>query len=802
MKRALFLPYISVILLLAAATFLEKYNGTEYVQEHIYGTIWFTLLWGAVALAIIVRIVQSGMWRRPPSLLLHLSFVLILAGALLTSLTARQGTIHLRQGVCTDIWQDEKNKVTRFPFFVKLDTFRVDYYEGTDSPMDYISEITLYKGAETHAVIVSMNNIASFDGYRFCQASFDEDGKGTLLSVSNDEFGIPVTYAGYTLAILSMLWTLLSPRSTFRKLVRQLASKRYQLLLPLFAVSVIAKAQNTTLPRQEADQLGKLLILSGDRVMPLQTFARDFTAKITGSPTYENYTAEQVFSGWLLAPEQWQYEPMIEVKNEELRRKIGSGKKARFVDFFTPEKHYKLKKYETEMYRSGGLTPFIKAVRQADEKIQLIYMLQAGTLLAIFPDTTSGKLKWYTPVSDHSDIPSSEHRRFMRNAVTLLYESTRQNDTAAISEIIGKIAKYQRAKGGTKLPASAQIRAEHIYNTISIPSWLFKANLFLGILSLALFIVEQIVKTGRHNTVMQSGNTKEMKYTKYITTLLCLSLLLLTIHLLLRTWIGERIPLGNGYETMLFTAWCAMLAGVLLRKRMALSVPFALILSGCAMLVAVIGEMDPRITPLVPVLRSPLLSIHVTLIMAAYTLFGFITLNALAVYAIILLSRAEEHCTLFCRLQKFTLISRILLYPAAFLLASGILIGAVWANISWGRYWAWDPKEVWALITLMIYALAFHLQTLPAMRKPLFFHTCMLFFFATVPMTYFGVNYLLGGMHAYGGNVQITGFLIPVSILLTLQLLLVLFAVRKYKILVNTIKIKNSESREQNIKLV
>ena len=177
---------------------------------------------------------------------------------------------------------------------------------------------------------------------------------------------------------------------------------------------------------------------------------------------------------------------------------------------------------------------------------------------------------------------------------------------------------------------------------------------------------------------------------------------------------------------------------------MSMAVPFGYLLCGFSLLVSMMGESNPQITQLMPVLSSPLLSFHVMTVMAAYALLGFTMLNgvtALALYALRRGCREEEK-----QLQR---LSQLLLYPAVFLLAVGIFLGAIWANVSWGRYWGWDPKEVWALVTLLVYTLALHEGSLPRFRQPLFFHIYVTGAFFCVLITYFGVNFLLGGMHSY-----------------------------------------------------
>jgi ABC-type transport system involved in cytochrome c biogenesis permease subunit len=245
---------------------------------------------------------------------------------------------------------------------------------------------------------------------------------------------------------------------------------------------------------------------------------------------------------------------------------------------------------------------------------------------------------------------------------------------------------------------------------------------------------------------------------------LIISFLLLSLHIGLRTYIAERLPFSNGFETMLIIAWCAMLSGLLFKRKIAIILPFSFLLSGCTLLVAYLGMMNPKITPLIPVLSSPLLSIHVSVIMLAYTLLAFIALNSLiSIIQTLVVKKGKNDLQLL--LERNKIHSLISLYPALLLLGSGIFIGAVWANISWGRYWGWDPKEVWALITFLVYGLMAHEKLCKYFSHVFFFHSFGLLAFSTVLMTYFGVNYFLGGMHSYAGEMELdTAWLIIVGI--------------------------------------
>lgn len=217
-------------------------------------------------------------------------------------------------------------------------------------------------------------------------------------------------------------------------------------------------------------------------------------------------------------------------------------------------------------------------------------------------------------------------------------------------------------------------------------------------------------------------------------------LLLLFLQFGLRWKKGGHIPLSNGFETLLFLALCVLSVSIAYSRRFPILQPVGLWLSAAALVMAFLGPMDASVSPLAPVLASPLLGFHVATVMAGYALLALVF--AVGVAGLLRPARREELARL----------SRRLLYPAVCFLGTGIFLGAVWANQSWGRYWAWDPKEVWALVTFMVYGVAFHRRSLAWLRRPLGWHLYLTGAFLTVLMTYFGVNFLLGGMHSYMGG--------------------------------------------------
>lgn len=689
MKRLLIISYICLVGLLAAATFVEQAKGTDFVERNIYHTIWFCCLWGVIAVTASVALIRRALWRRLPILLFHGSLLVILAGAMLTFMSSKKGYIHLVQDTAVNSFQEsEGGKTIDLPFTLQLDSFRIEYYAGTEAPADYISYITYSpntgeKNLSSHERI-SMNRIFTEQGFRFYQSSFDEDRQGSWLSVNYDPWGTSVTYAGYILLAISMLCLLFSRSGEFRHLLKHPLLRKgsiFILCILCLAGTVQAQMSKKQLPalkRAQADSLSREQVIYHDRVVPFNTLARDFMQKLTGKPSYKGLTAEQVIGGWLLYPEVWRNEPLIYIKNAELRHLLNLPTPyARLTDLFDGSVYRLQEHWQREQGKQSKLA---KAIQETDEKVGLILMLEKGTFIHPLP-----------------------------------------------------------ANGSVQPLSEREVTAELVYNRIPFSKILFMVNLTAGISAFLLLLYNSLQK----NTLSPKA-WKALRIAKTsFSVALYASFLFHLAGYCLRWYIAGRIPLSNGYETMQFMALCILMIASLLQRRFPFMLPFGFLLSGFALLVSYLGQMNPQITPLMPVLVSPWLSIHVSLIMMSYALFAFIMLNGI----LTLCYRRQGE-----RVAQLTILSRLLLYPAVFFLGAGIFLGAVWANVSWGRYWAWDPKEVWALITFLVYGAAFHSQSLPVFRKPLFFHIYMVVAFLTVLMTYFGVNYVLGGMHSYANG--------------------------------------------------
>lgn len=735
LKNLILVVATAIILILITATIVESSKGTAFVRQHIYTSAWFVVLWAALAVVAAVYIVLRKNKSNVSTsvLLVHASFLVILLGAFTSWNMAESGTIHLRQNETTSTMKDEEGKTKELGFEVSLKNFNVVNYPGTDAPMDYVTTLT----ANTQEIKVSMNNIGSFNGYRFIQSGYDSDMQGTTLGVYHDPWGIGITYTGYALLFISLIATMASKKTRMRHLYRKalsLQGAKAWAVTALLAVSSFATSANAQemvkIDGDIADDFGKICVLYNSRITPINTVATSFVTKLCGKPTWDGLSSNQVFAGWIFDVPYWETVKMIEIKEKKAQELLGiNGKWASFDDFWDSYNNYKLDAPLKKAYKDGD-TKLQKQLRDADEKFNIIRMLYGGEMLKMFPYAgKQGHMQWFAPGQPLGNLKLDEKELvFIKKSMDYLAESIITGDKARAEEIAKKIYSYQHVRGKAVVPTKFRIYTETFYNKTNAQR--LPVMLYLT-LSLLLAIVSTL-----------SLNNGKQKKTRLVSSVLTWVMLIHTTLLLaLRWYVSGHLPMSNGYETMQFMAWATLIVTLVMQKRFLPVKQFGPLLSSFALLVAMITDGNPQITQLMPVLQSPLLSVHVMVIMFSYALFGLTALIGLQ--GLIAHHRKQEE-----KEQQLAALSQFLLYPAVALIAIGIFIGAIWANVSWGRYWSWDSKETWALITMLIYSVPLHAD-IKWLRKAQHMHIYMLLAFLSVLMTYFGVNYFLSGMHSY-----------------------------------------------------
>ena len=758
LKTMILVVATAIILILITATIVESSKGTAFVRQHIYTSLWFVVLWAALAVVAAVYIVlrKNKSNISTSVLLVHAAFLVILLGAFTSWNMAESGTIHLRQGETTSTMKDEEGKTKELGFELSLKHFNVVNYPGTDAPMDYVTTLTAKtKGSaesknstvrssfeskssdNAQEINVSMNNIGSFNGYRFIQSGYDSDMQGTTLGVYHDPWGIGITYTGYALLFISLIATLVSKKTRIRHLYRKALSLQgakawaVTALLAVSSFSTTANAQEMVkIDGDIANDFGKICVLYNSRITPINTVATSFVTKLCGKPTWDGLSSNQVFAGWIFDVPYWETVKMIEIKEKKAQELLGiNGKWASFDDFWDSYNNYKLDAPLKKAYKDGD-TKLQKQLRDADEKFNIIRMLYGGEMLKMFPYADKqGHIQWFAPGQPLGNLKLDEKELvFIKKSMDYLAESIITGDKARAEEIAKKIYSYQHVRGKAVVPSKFRIYTETFYNKTN-------AQRLPVMLYLTLSLVLAIMST-------LSLNSGKLKKTRLVSSVLAWVMLIHTTLLLaLRWYVSGHLPMSNGYETMQFMAWATLIVTLVMQKRFLPVKQFGPLLSSFALLVAMITDGNPQITQLMPVLQSPLLSVHVMVIMFSYALFGLTALIGLQ--GLIAHHRKQEE-----KEQQLAALSQFLLYPAVALIAIGIFIGAIWANVSWGRYWSWDSKETWALITMLIYSAPLHAD-IKWLRKAQHMHIYMLLAFLSVLMTYFGVNYFLSGMHSY-----------------------------------------------------
>ena len=713
--------YTLLVVCMGFSTIVEKFFGKDYVSEVIYGSWWFAALWALTAIVSMLYLIRKKVYRRFAVMMLHTSFIVILIGAMTTHVTSREGTLHLRKGEAVAAFTDNEGVACALPFDICLKDFEIVHYPGTDAVMDYKAHIIVDSNGTEEETCISMNNIGKVSGYRFYQSSYDADGQGTVLLVAFDPYGIAITYTGYLLLLAGLILTMCSKHSRLRHLLR-IATRPAMTMLVLCLCCGQARA-GETVDKEIADEMGQVAVLYNGRICPLNTAATDFVTKLCGKSTWEGMSANEIFLNWTIFYTEWEKRTIIKVKDREVQKILGiNGKWACVRDFYTSQNDYKLKDKISDVSLPESTR---KAIRETDEKIQVVTMFYNSELLRIFPLSNHGVIEWHKPGSTElpQDVGEAEFQ-FINHIMDHLVMSILAKDVTKAKSIIAKIRVYQKEKAQDILPSGALMQAEIINNRLLSATWSVFVCLIFSLLFCVMFF------SRRPDRRMRISHTVfVLLLTIYITLLIAL-----------RWWISGHVPMSNGFETMLFMAWISMLLTLTLTRHFPVMKAFGPVVSSFCLLVAMLASGNPQITQLMPVLQSPLLTFHVVFVMLAYAILAIITLIAIQCLALRL--RTSE-------MERMTALSQFLLYPAVAFLAIGIFIGAVWANVSWGTYWSWDPKETWALITLMVYAIPLHQSSLWQSRKPRSYHWFVLLSFLTVLMTYFGVNYFLSGMHSY-----------------------------------------------------
>ena len=661
------------------------------------------------------------------------------------------------------------SKFIDLPFAIRLNEFQLERYPGSMAPSSYASEVTVIKDDKTYDYRIFMNRTLNEGNFLFFQSSYFPDESGTVLSVNNDPGKWP-TYLGYFLLTLGLFLNFFDKKSRFRKLTKFVANKNlamFVLTLALLSTQNLKANESNTLPTQEvdditirvdylnklkneskvtADKFGHLVVQSsGGRMKPLATLNREIVQKLSGKSSFMGMDANQIVLGMITRPDIWKDVKIIKINTPKLKKFLGVAESEKYISFseaFGEKNDYLLTKESEKALLTKPIErgTYEKDIIKVDEKLNIIYSVFNGSLLNIFPkvydeQSADDNFKWYSPLEAMQEF-SGQNQAAIGSVVRGLFNSTMDFDWNSANNYIDMIALYQDKVGTDIKPTASKVNAEIVFNKLDIFFNLTLAYVLLGFVMVVLAFV-----------VIFKPEFKPAKTTKIILAILSILFAIQTFGMGYRWYLSGHAPWSDIYETLIYISWSAIFAGVIFFRNSLLALGAATIIAGIFMFTAHLTDVDPQITSLVPVLKSYWLTIHVSILTASYGFFGLSAILGFLTLIMFIFRKNRPHLDDVVR--HVSAINEISLIIGLACITIGNFLGGVWANESWGRYWGWDPKETWAYVSIVVYALVLHLRFVKSLNTPYVLATASLLAFSSIMMTYLGVNFYLSGMHSY-----------------------------------------------------
>lgn len=662
------------------------------------------------------------------------------------------------------------------PFSVTLNDFIANKYPGTEKGYSSFESKVTVKDAknEFFDAHIYMNHVLDYNGFRFFQSGFDPDEGGTILSVNHDRWGTWITYIGYFLLYMGLMGILFIKGSRFKnleKILNKIKKKKAHMtmLLALF-ISLSGMAQvaqepaHTTVPKQQIDSLikanavskehaakfGHLIIQDNGRMKPINTFASELLRKVSRSDTYEGLDANQVFISMTEFPRLWVEVPIIALKrgNDSIRHIAGvpdGQKEISLLDLFDDKGSYKLEPFLAAATRTTNPNQFQKDFIKAHENFSLLNAALSGTILKIFPIPDDEGNKWVSPPELGEANLKGMDSLYARNILPLYFQSLdkarKDGDYSKADDFLESITNFQKKYGADVMPSENKLKAETIYNKADIFNRLYKYFAVFGIL-MFVFIIAQLFK-----------DRKALRFLiKSCKVMMWVFFGLLTLGLALRWYVSGHAPWSDAYESVVYVGWATVFFGLAFGRKSDLTVASTAFVGAIILWVAHESWLDPSIANLQPVLDSYWLMIHVAVIVASYGPFTLGMILAATSLFLMIFTTKNNYKNMEINISELTVVTEMALTVGLVMLTIGNFLGGQWANESWGRYWGWDPKETWALISIMVYAFVIHARLVPGLRGRWTFNVFALFAYASIMMTYFGVNFYLSGLHSYASG--------------------------------------------------
>ncbi|MFJ1322190.1 cytochrome c biogenesis protein CcsA [Capnocytophaga canis] len=668
------------------------------------------------------------------------------------------------------------SKQIDLPFALKLNKFHLKRYPGSESAESYTSYVEVIDGDKSFSYNIFMNNVLDYQSYRFYQSSYDKDEKGTLLSLNKDREGTIITYLGYGVLFFAMFWLLFAYGSRFSFLNRNLKKiktldigKLHSVLFMFFVLPSFAQSggylEEHIIPQEKAQEYGRLIVQDFDgRMKPLTTLAYEITRKLTGKTsvnlnTHEGkkiqISPEQFLIALQKSPETFAEKPLININTDKGAivfniLNVNQKRMLQFTDFLDASGAYLLKDVveETNRLKPAQRSESQKELLKVDERFNILYNVFTGNFLRLYPNTKSQNNKWLT--ADQFSEFEEQDADFVKNIhnfyIAGLEKGMQTNDFSEADQALSYLATYQKEAGKNVYPTKNEVEAEIFYTRTRIGNYLFGICILLGGVLLIFNILSLFLSAKWLQKTLTVGSI-----------LACIIWVVFTFDLGLRWYIAKHPPWSDGFEMLLFVSWGILLFGLLFVRKSSFTLPLGLLFSGTLLLVSFLDWLNPEITTLKPVLYSYWLKIHVTVIVGSYAPLGLSFVIALLSMILLIFKPLQPKITWWRGMQEMIVVQEMAVTIGLFLLTAGTFLGGIWANESWGRYWAWDPKETWALISIIVYSVVVHLRLIPKFRNALVYYLVTMWAFSTIVMTSFGVNYYLVGLHSYA-----TGDPIPI----------------------------------------
>ncbi|WP_419677503.1 cytochrome c biogenesis protein CcsA [Aliarcobacter lanthieri] len=659
------------------------------------------------------------------------------------------------------------SKFIELPFSIRLNEFQLDRYPGSMAPSSYASEVTVIKDEKTYDYRIFMNRTLSEGNFLFFQSSYFPDESGTVLSVNNDPGKWP-TYFGYFLLTLGLVLNFFDKKSRFRKLIKYVGDKNIAIFVLALCISLGSPLQAVEPTEQgdvdrinitvdylnklkdesnlTADKFGHLIVQSsGGRMKPLATLNREIVQKLSGSASFLGMNSDQIILGMLSRPDVWKDVKIIKIQTPKLKKFLGIDEKEQYMSFseaFDEKGEYILtseseKAFQTKPIERGT---YEKDIIKVEEKLNIIYSVFNGALLNIFPrvydeHSPDDNFKWYSPIEAMQEF-TGQNQAAINSVIRGLMNSLVESDWESANNYIDMIALYQDKVGDNIKPSKSKVNAEIIFNKLDIFFKLTGAYMLLGLVMVVLAFI-----------IIFKPEFKAQKTTKIIFIILSILFAIQTFGMGYRWYLSGHAPWSDIYETLVYISWSAIFAGVIFFRKSLLALGAAVIIAGIFMFTAHLTDVDPQITNLVPVLKSYWLTIHVSILTASYGFFGLSAILGFLTLIMFMFRKNKPH--LDDIIKHISAINEISLIIGLACITIGNFLGGVWANESWGRYWGWDPKETWAYVSIVVYAIVIHLRFVKSLNTPYVLATASLLAFSSIMMTYLGVNFYLSGMHSY-----------------------------------------------------